>query len=141
MGIFKNGDGRRCQFTAPEVKILIIFCYMLTASALLWINLTYVISKNGEYTTQVGTYFQCSINGVHDHLDCEQYREEFEALTIKGLQVLYLILLAFLNLSTLPLIIEYKSVKYKIISKLSSTLGRGTVKETDLLSHTGKRVK
>ena len=143
MGIFKKSNGRLCQFTAPEVKILIIFCYMLTTFSVLWINVTYTISKNGKYSIQLVRYIGCSINGVHDHLDCEQFREEFERLSVKWLQVLYLILVAFLNLSILPLIIEYKSVKDMIVSKLSSTMGRearDTVKETELQSHTVKRV-
>ena len=114
---------------------------MSTAWAVLWIRVTYGISKIGEYSIELGTYFRCSINGVHDHLDCEQYREEFEEITIQELQVLYLILFAFLNLSSLPLIIEYKCVKDKIISTINSTLGRDTVRETKLPSHTGKRVK
>ena len=134
MGIFKKGDGWLCQFTASEVKIFIIFCYLLTVFAVLWTTLTYDISKSGERGIKMGYYFRCSANGVHEHLDCEEYREEFEALTIQELQVLYLILFAFLNLSNLPLIIEYKSIKDKIIS----TLGLDTVKETELPSHTGK---
>ena len=49
------------------------------------------VNKNGEFIIQIDVYFQCSINGIHDLLDCKQYREEFEALTIKGFQVLCLI--------------------------------------------------
>ena len=139
MGIFKKSDGWLCQFTAPEVKIFIIFCYMLTTFAVLWINFTNEISKSGEYSFQLGKYIGCSINGVHD-LDCEQYREAFERFTIQWLLVFHLVLVAFINLSMLPLIIEYKSVKDMIISKLSPTLGRDTVKETELPSHTVKRV-
>ena len=141
MGIFKKGDGWLCQFTTSEVKIFIIFCYLLAVLAVLWTSLTYDISKHDETGIKLGTYFRCSINGVHDLLDCEQYREEFEEITIQELSVLYLILVAFLNLSNLPLIIEYKSVKDMIISTINSTLGSDTVKETELPSHTGKRVK
>ena len=141
MGIFKKGDGQPCQFTVPEVKLLIIFCYMLTTMAVVWTNFTYGISKSGEYSIQIGSYMRCSINGVHDLLDCEQYREEFEGLTIQELQVLQLILVAFINLSVLALIIEYRSVKDTIISKLSPKVDRNIVKETELPSHTGKRVK
>ena len=138
MGIFKRGDGWLCQFTASEVKIFIIFCYLLTVLAVLWTSLTYDISKHDETAVEIGTYFRCSANGVHDLLPCEPYREEFEGLTIRELQVLYLVLVTFLNLSNLPLIIEYKSVKDMIISTLNSTLGRDTLKETELPSHTGK---
>ena len=140
MGIFKKNDGWLCQFTAPEVKIFIVFCYMLTTFAVLWINITYKISKSGEYSIQLGKYIGCSANGVHDHQKCEKFREEFEGLSVRWLQVLYLVLGAFVNLSMLPLIIEYKSVKDMIISKLSPTLACDTVKETELLSHTVKRV-
>ena len=140
MRIFKKSDGWLCQFTAPEVKIFIVFCYMLTTSAVLWIYITYTISKNGEYSIQLGYYIGCSANGVHDHQKCEKFREEFEDLSVRWLLVLYYVLVAFLNLSMLPLIIEYKSVKDMIISKLSPTIGRDTAKETELPSHTVKRV-
>ena len=103
MGVFKKGDGWLCQFTAPEVKILIIFCYQLTVLAVLWTTLNYNTSRGGEKAIQIGNYFRCSANGVHDLLDCEQYRKKFEALTIQELQVLHLILVAFLNFSNLPL--------------------------------------
>ena len=129
MSIFKKGDGWLCQFSASEVKILIIFCYLLTVLAVLWTTATYDISKSGELSIETHSYFRCSANGVHDLLDCEQFRKKFEGITIQELQILYLILFAFLNLTNLPLIIEYKSVKDRIMSTLKS-LGRDTVKET-----------
>ena len=141
MGVFKKSDCWLCQFTAPEVKILIICCYQITVLALLWTTLTYHTSRNRELAIQIGTYFRCSINGVHDLLDCEQYREEFEDITIQELQVLYLILFAFINLSNLPLIIEYKSVKDMVVSTLNSILGHNTVKEAQLPSHARKESK
>ena len=139
MGIFNKGDSRLCQFTVPEVKIFFIFCYLLAVLAVLWTTLTYDISKVGESSIQIFSYFRCSINGVHDLLDCEQYREEFEEITIEELQVLYLVLVAFLNLSNLPLIIEYKSVKDKITSTINSILSCVTVKENELPSHMGRK--
>ena len=140
MGIFKKGYSWLCQFTVPEVKILIIFCYLLAVLAVLWTTLTYTISKIGESSIQIFSYFQCSINGVHDLLDCEQYRKEFEEITVQELQVLYLVLLSFLNLSNLPLIIEYKSVKDKITSTINSILSCITVKKNEPPSHIGKEV-
>ena len=133
MGIFKKSKNSfLCQVTAPEVKIFLIFCYLLAVLAVLWTSLTYDISKHDETAIKIGTYVRCSANGVHDHLDCEQYREEIEDLSIQELQVVYLILLTFLSISNLPLIIEYRTVKEIVIS----TLGRDTVKE--LPSHTGR---
>ena len=135
MGIFKKSkDSWFCQVTASEVKIFLIFCYLLAVLAVLWTSLTYDISKHDETAIKIGTYVRCSANGVHDQLDCEQYREEIEDLSIQELQVVYLVLVAFLNLSNMPLIIEYKTVKKTILS----TLGRDTVRETELPSHTGK---
>ena len=133
MGIFKKSKNSfLCQVTAPEVKIFLIFCYLLAVLAVLWTSLTYDISKHDETAIKIGTYVRCSANGIHDQLDCEQYREEIEDLSIQELQVLYLILLTFLSISNLPLIIEYRTVKEIVIS----TLGRDTVKE--LASHTGR---
>ena len=134
MGIFRKDEDSPCHVTASEVKIFLIFCYLLAVLAILWTSLTYDISKHDETAIKVGTYIRCSANGIHDQLDCERYRREVEKLSIRGLQVLYLFLLSFLNISNLPLIIEYKSVKDAILS----TLGRDTVRETELPSHTGK---
>ena len=136
MGIFKKSEGFWLyQITASEVKIFLIFCYQLIFLAILWSSITHDISKHDETAIAMGSYFRCSINGVHDELDCEQYRREFEGLSVRGLQVLYLLLASFLNTSNLPLIIEYKSLKEVVLS----TLGRYTVKETELPSHTGKK--
>ena len=134
MGIFRKSETAFCQVTASEVKIFLIFCYLLAVLAILWTSLTYDISKHDETAIKIGTYIRCSANGIQDQLDCEQYRREFEDLSIHWLQVMYLVLVAFLNISNLPLIIEYKSVKDIILS----TLGRDTVRETELPSHTGK---
>ena len=91
MSIFKKGDGWLCQFSASEVKILIIFCYLLTVLAVLWTTATYDISKCGELSIETHSYFRCSANGFHDLLDCKQFRKKFEGITIQELQILYLI--------------------------------------------------
>ena len=135
MGIFRKSDSSGlCQITAPEVKIFLIFCYLLAVLVVLWTSITYDISKDDETAIKIGAYIRCSANGFHDQVDCEQYRKEFEDLSIQWLQVLYLILVSFLSISNLPLIIEYKSVKDIILSML----GRDTVRETELPSHTAK---
>ena len=136
MGIFKKKkNSRLCQVTAPEVKIFLIFCYLLALFAALWATVTYNISKYNELATKMGMYFQCLANGVHNQQDCEQYRREFENLSIRWLHPLHLLLGAFLNLSNLPLVIEFKRVKEVVFS----TLGRYTVKETS--SHMDKQSK
>jgi len=133
MGIFRKDDsGGLCQFTASEVKIVLIFCYFLASMALLWTSITYGISKHHETAIKIGTYKQCLANGVHEELDCEIYREQLEAISLRPLAVMYLVLIAFLNISNLPLIIEYKSVKKTIIL----TLGLDTVKEAEIPSRT-----
>ena len=136
MGIFrKRKNSWLCQVTAPEVKIFLIFCYLLAFFAALWTYLTYTTSKQDELATKIGTYFQCLANGAHNQLDCEQYRREFENLSIYWLHVLLLLLGAFVNVSNLPLVIEFKKVKEVVLS----TLGRYTVRETS--SHMGKQSK
>ena len=139
MGIFKKSeDSWLCRVTASEVKIFLIFCYLLTVLAVLWTSLTYDISKHDETAIKIGTYKQCLAGGFHDGLDCEKYRKEFEELSVHGLLILYLILVAFLNASNLPLIIEYKSLKDFIIS----TLHLNTLKESNgLPSHTQSSYK
>ena len=123
MGIFKKGESSLlCRVTAPEVKIFLIFCYLLVFFGVLWTNITYELSKYDETVIQIGSYIQCSANGIHDGLDCQQYRNNFEGISIKPLIVMYLVIGAFLNFSNLPLIIEYRSMKKVILS----TLGFGS---------------
>ena len=131
MGLFKRReDSWLCQFTASEVKIFLIFSYLLAVLAVQWSSLTYDISKHDETSIKIGTYKQCLAGGIREGLDCEQYRKEFEDISIHWLLVTYLILIAFLNISNLPLIIEYNSVKKIIIS----TLSRSTGKDSELPS-------
>ena len=138
MGIFeKSKKSWLCQITAPEVKISLIFCYLLVFFVVLWTSIAQGLSKDDMLANAVGTYFRCSINGVHDQWDCEQHRREFKELSVRWSHVLFLLLGAFLNLSNLPLIIEYKKVKHMILS----TLGRDTVKETEIASHVGDQRK
>ena len=142
MGIFNNISNKKknswlCQVTASEVKIFLIFCYLLAFFAVLWTSVTYDISKHDELTSKIGTYFRCLANGVHDQLDCEQYRREFEDMSIKWLNVLYLLFIAFLNVSNLPLVIEYRRMKEVVVS----TLGQHKVKGTEIASHMGKQSK
>ena len=133
MGIFKRSENSwMCQFTTSEVKIFLVFCYLLAFFVILWISISHQISKHDETAIQIGTYIRCSANGIRDGLDCEQYRKNFEEISIPCLIVMYLILMSFLNVSNLPLIIEYKSMKRVILS----TLGFDTsVKETEVPSH------
>ena len=138
MGIFKKSKKSwLCQITAPEVKISLIFCYQLVFFVVLWTSISQGISKYDMLAITVQTYFWCSINGVHDQLDCEQHRRELNELSVRWSHVLFLLLGAFLNLSNLPLIIEYKKVKHMILS----TLGRDTMKETEMASHVGDQQK
>ena len=136
MGIFrKTKDSRLCQITAPEVKISLIFCYLLVFYIVLWTSITHGISTEEEISIAIGTYFRCSINGVHDQQDCGQHRREFEDLSLRWLHVLYLLLAAFLNISNLSLVIEFKRVKEIVLS----TLGQHAVKDTP--SNMGKQSK
>ena len=129
MGIFKKSKNSwLCRVTAPEVKIFLIFCYLLAFFAVLWTYVTYNMSKQNEFTTKVGLYFRCLANGVHDQQDCEQYRREFQDLNMNWLHILVPLLFTFLNMSNLPLIIEYKKVKYIVLS----IVGRDTTNETNL---------
>ena len=113
-----------CQITATEMRIFLTFCYLLAFYVLLWTSITYDISKHNKLTFNIRAYFRCLANGVHDQLDCEQYRREFEDLSIPWLVALHRILIAFLNMSNLPLIIEYKRVKEVV----RSIIGHRSVK-------------
>ena len=138
MGIFnKQKNSWLCQVTAPEVKIFLVFCYLPAFFVALWTSIIYGFSKHDELTIKIGAYFWCLSNGVHDQLNCEKYRREFEDMNIAWLTALPQLLITFLNLSNLPLAIEYRRVKEVIFS----TLGHHTVKETEVASHISKQSK
>ena len=117
------------------MKISLIFCYLLALYIVLWISVTHGISTQEELAIALGTYFRCSINGIHDQQDCVQYRREFEDLALRWLHILYFLLGAFLNISNLPLVVEFKKVKEIVLS----TLGQHAVKDTP--SNMGKQSK
>ena len=52
--------------------------------------------------------------GSRRSVTCEPYRREFESLSHPGLECTYLILFAFLNFSSLPFVIQYKTVKRSV---------------------------
>jgi len=65
----------------------------------------------GFYLTQ---YWRCMAGGSRRSVTCEPYRREFESLSHPGLECTYLILFAFLNFSSLPFVIQYKTVKRSV---------------------------
>ena len=52
--------------------------------------------------------------GIRKDHDCQELRLKVEAESYPLIEVFYLILLSFLNLSTLPFVIQFQTVKQRL---------------------------
>ena len=113
---------RTCQFTTPEVKVFFGFCYLLAVLVSLWTISTVKGVTADAYQDRLEIYARCMATGS-DNPDCEQYKKQLEDLSYPALDVIYLLLIAFLNFSNLPFVVQFKTFKHsvrRVTKRLSS---------------------
>ena len=107
----------------PEVKISLIFCYLLLMMVLLWTNFSIENARFSTISSLILTYAQCMCGGIRKELDCESYRRDFEAESHPELVTAVFTLFSFLSYSNLPFLIQFKTVIHflsKSVRKKSS---------------------
>jgi len=107
------------NFSTPEIKIFLVFCYLLVFMVIVWTSSSI---QNGRFDTTLSymlDYINCMSGGMRKGLDCEGYRKRFLDRGIPGMQLTFLILYAFLTFSNLPFIIQFQSVKFFVSRKMS----------------------
>ena len=113
-------------FSIPEVKIFVTFSFLLVVLALLWISASIQISSFERTLFHITNYIQCNLGGIRLGLDCEEDRRQFEALSHPYLLAANIATYAILNLSNLPLVVQYDEVKQsvrRLTRRLTSSFG------------------
>ncbi|XP_065891009.1 uncharacterized protein [Dysidea avara] len=105
---------RTFHFSTPEVKLFFMFCYLLVIMIMVWTSFSIRDGSANSFRFYLEQYWRCMSGGTGRSDTCEPYRREFESLSHPGLECTYLILLAFLNLSSLPFVIQYKTIKRSV---------------------------
>lgn len=89
---------------------------------LLWTNSSVRGITADAFQDRLEIYARCMATGSGNP-DCELYKKQLEDLSYPVLDVIYLILTAFLNFSNLPFVVQFKTVKHsvrRVTKKLSN---------------------
>ena len=103
-----------CYFSTPEVKLFMMFSYLLVIMITAWTSFSIRDGTANSFQFYLEQYWRCMAGGASRSHTCEKFRNEFESLTHPGLECTYLILFTFLNFSSLPFVIQYKTVKRSV---------------------------
>ena len=127
-GIFKRmqekSTGKQvctCQFTVPEVKIVFVLVYWLVITTALFTSVSIKAGRADMFYYHIKRYIGCMAGGHRKHLDCHSLRQDFEAGVNPTLEIIYLLFVAFLNFSSIPFVIQFRTVK-RLINRLGSSI-------------------
>ena len=124
----KGSVGKRVctyQFTVPEVKIGFVLLYWLAITILIWTNLSIRNGRVDTFAQTLRRYIDCMAGGDRKDHDCRTLRLDFEAETNFTIEVIYLVLIAFLNFASLPFVIQFRTVKHRVTQaarRISTTI-------------------
>ena len=110
-----------CQFTVPEVKIVFVLVYWLVITTALFTSFSLKAGRTDMFYYYIKRYIDCMAGGHRKHLDCHSLRQDFETDVDPTLEIIYLIFVAFLNFSSIPFVIQYRTVK-RLINRFSSSI-------------------
>ncbi|XP_065890888.1 uncharacterized protein [Dysidea avara] len=110
----KSRMSKQKCFSIPEVKIFATLSFLLVVLALLWIGASFQVGSFETIIFHITNYIQCNLGGIRTGLDCEEDRRKSEALSYPYLTATYNAAYAILNLSNLPLVLQYDDVKQSV---------------------------
>jgi len=93
----------------------------------LWIRFTIGVSNFENLLYYIREYADCMAGGVRDGLDCGEFKRNFETVNIKYFEATNVAMYAFLNLTYLPFVLSYRTVKKSVIRFLSSLNNMNTI--------------
>ena len=108
-----------CQFTVPELKVVIVLFYYLLLTIVLWTSLS---SIGDRFYEDLRRFTDCMAEGNCKDHDCRELREDLEANAISILEVTSLIILAFQNFASLPFVIQFQTMKKSITQVFSKSI-------------------
>ena len=79
-----------------------------------WTTFTIMIGNSDEFMHRIRRYIACMAQGIHDNEDCIGYKKDIEDLTHPSLNVIYTVLVSFFNFSSLPLVVQFRTVKRSV---------------------------
>ena len=93
------------------MKIVFVLLYWLFCTILVWTNFSISDGRDDIIKKIFQSYVGCMAGGNRKDHDCHELREDLEAETYPGLEMAYLISVAFLNFASLPLVVQFYAVK------------------------------
>ena len=117
-GIFKREHQKSackqvctCQFTIPELKIAFVLLYWLMLIILIRGAFSIKDGRNDIFDYHLRNYVDCMAGGIRKDHDCQKLRLDLEANSYPVIEIMYLIMIAFVNFSSLPLVIQFQTIK------------------------------
>ena len=88
---------------------------------MLFTNFSIRASRSEIFDYYLRNYADCMAGGNRKHHDCHSLRIDFEAKSIVMIEIVHLILVAFLNFASLPFVIQFQTIKSSI-QRLSNSI-------------------
>ena len=79
-----------------------------------WTTFSMMIGKSDEFMHRISRYVACMAQGIRDNEDCSSYKKDIEDLSHPSLNVIYTVLVSFFNFSSLPLVVQFRTVKRSV---------------------------
>ena len=100
-----------CKFTVPEAKIVFVLFYGIVYLTLFCTVASREAGRDHTFNYHLRSYTDCMAGGDRENHDCHKLREKLEAETNTVLDVINIILFAFLNFVSLTFVIQFRTVK------------------------------
>ena len=82
---------------------------------MLWTNFSIQNARSGATISIIQMYVQCMSGGSRKELDCEPYKQDFEARTYPQLVIIFFTLFSFLSYSNLLYLIQVTTAKHFVV--------------------------
>jgi len=79
-----------------------------------WTTFSIMIGRTDEFMDRFNKYVTCMEQGIRDNEDCSSYKKDIEDLSHPSLNMIYTVLFAFFNFFSLPLVIQFRTVKHSM---------------------------
>ena len=81
---------------------------------MIWTTASIRNGRDDTFAYTLRSYADCMAGGDRKDHDCHNLRLDLEAETNFVIEVIYLILIAFLNFASLPFVIQFQTVKHTV---------------------------
>ena len=96
--------------------------YFLFLTIILW---TSISTRGDGFDDDLRRFADCMAGGNRKDHDCQELREDLEAHSITTLEILSLLFLAFQSFASLPLVIQFQTIKKSIMQAFSRSTNSG----------------